>query len=248
MQTMTLEPIEDVAIIRLENGVTNAITARMLDELNETLESVYHRYRGLVLAGNPKFFSMGLHIPSLLELDRNGMSRFMDMLDWVTMKIYTMPIPTAAVISGHAVAGGLVLALSCDFRIADNPKAKIGLNEMKLGGPVPYPADLMLRQIAGDRVATEMIFGGEFVSAEEALARSVIDRMVGSETAEREAADLIGRIGSHSAQAFASAKTTRIESVLLMDEANGRHKHEEFLNCWFERETRGRLEEAAKKF
>lgn len=63
MAQVIIEDHGDVALLRLDNGVTNAIGPTMLDDLLEALDEIKEGYRGLVLAGGPKFFSMGLDCP-----------------------------------------------------------------------------------------------------------------------------------------------------------------------------------------
>ena len=54
-------------------------------------------------------------------------------------------------------------------------KKRIGLNEIQLGVPVPYLADLILRQIVGDRTATEMLYTGAIMPAAAALEVGLVD-------------------------------------------------------------------------
>ena len=64
MTQVVLEDQGDVAILRLTNGVTNAIGAELVDTLSLAIEEVKSRFSGLILAGNTKFFSIGLDLPS----------------------------------------------------------------------------------------------------------------------------------------------------------------------------------------
>ncbi len=246
--TLKLDSADTIAILRLDNGVTNAIGPQMLADMMSALDAIADRYRGLVICGNAKFFSMGFDLPHIYKFDRAEMSEFFREFNRVTLRLFTLPIPTAAAISGHAVAGGMILALTCDYRIADNPKAKLGLNEIKLGVPIPYLTDLMLRHLAGDRLASEINFTGEFISAEEAVKTPLIDQLVTAETAEKAAIEKITRIAKNPAPAFAAMKATRTESVRRQFEADDGSRHEEFLDSWFSNEARKRLDEAAKKF
>ena len=152
-----------VAVLTLKNGVTNALSPELVGECLTALYQIKKEAAGLVLCGGTKFLSIGLDLPSLLPLNRSRMSGFWMNFNQLVFDLYTLPFATVCALEGHAVAGGNILALTCDLRLAvqDDGK-KIGLNEIKLGVPVPYLADMMLRQIVGDRAASKMILGGEF--------------------------------------------------------------------------------------
>ena len=130
------------------------------------------------------FFHRSGFAPALLRLDRIAMTGFWYKFNQLAFDIFTLPLPTVCAISGHAVAGGNVLALTCDYRFATSDKKQIGLNEVKLGVPAPYLADLILRQIVGDRYATEMLYHGEFMSLSDAKQIGLIDRICSTEAVE----------------------------------------------------------------
>jgi enoyl-CoA hydratase/carnithine racemase len=88
------------------------------------------------------------------------------------------PVPVIAAISGHAPAGGAVLALQCDWRIGITGKYKIGLNEVQVGLPVPSTILLCLEQVVGARVARRLATRGELLSMEDAAAIGLVDELV----------------------------------------------------------------------
>lgn len=77
------------------------------------------------------------------------------------LALYTLPKPVVAAITGHAIAGGCILALCCDYRFISEGRKLMGLNEVKLGVPVPYLADRVLHALVGTRYAREIIESGE---------------------------------------------------------------------------------------
>ena len=184
MTKLALEDHENVAIVRLANGVTNAISPELVEELALALQEVQGRFRGMVLAGGNKFFSIGLDLPALLKLSRKDMAAFWVRFEDTVLALYTLPIPTAAAIAGHAPAAGTILALACDFRMIASGKKLMGLNEIKIGLPVPFLADLMLRQVVGDRAATEIEYTGELLMPEKAQAFALADAIFPEEDVE----------------------------------------------------------------
>ncbi|MHC4861235.1 MAG: enoyl-CoA hydratase/isomerase family protein [Planctomycetota bacterium] len=170
MDLVRMEHRDGVARLTLCRGVTNPLSLELLRELAGHLEVAMldEDVRALVLTSeSDKFFSIGFDLPRLLELDREGFAEFYRTYNRRSMDLYVFPKPSVAAITGHAVAGGCILALTCDERYIASGRKLMGLNEVKLGVPVPYPGDCILRQIVGSRPAREIMEGGEFLPAED---------------------------------------------------------------------------------
>ncbi len=248
MTTVKIEDHGSVAILRLDNGKTNAINSQLVYDMHEALTEITNQYQGLVLAGGDKFFSIGLDLPELLQLDRDTMSDFWHSFNQLAFDIFTLPLPTVCALSGHAVAGGNVLALTCDYRLAGSDKKQIGLNEIKLGVPVPYLADLTLRQIVGDRTATNMIFRGEFMPFADAHKAGLIDDIFAPEDVEELAVSKAALQAEFPRQAYAALKAHRVEDISLKYQEFGTSRNKVFLDCWFSAPVQELLQEAAQKF
>lgn len=247
MQTVQIEPQEDVAVLRLNNGTANAISPLMTEELISTVAGIGRECRAVVLAGNRKFFSMGFDLPGLLSLDRPGMADFFYTFNQVVLQLLTLPCPLVGAVSGHAVAGGHILALACDYRVAGAGR-KLGLNEVKLGVPVPYLADLMLRQMTDGSTAKKMLYEGNFVTAEAAERLGLVDEVGPQESIEALAIGKATELGGLPRAAFAAIKSNRVEAIQRRYEAAARHKNDLFLDCWFSGRTQELLAEASRKF
>src|SRR6185503_9087711 len=133
---MRIERKGEVARVTLQSGKVNAIGADFLHGFGALLDQ-HADARALVITGAGNAFSAGLDLPSLIDLDRPTMRRFIDLFDAFMLRIFELPIPVVAAINGHAIAGGCVLALQCDVRIAADKEARIGLNETQLGIGLP---------------------------------------------------------------------------------------------------------------
>jgi enoyl-CoA hydratase/carnithine racemase len=248
MTQVVLEDQGDVAILRLTHGVTNAIGVELVDTLSLAIEEVKSRFSGLILAGNTKFFSIGLNLPSLLTLDRNAMADFWNRFEDLVLALYTLSIPTAAAICGHATGGGAILALSCDFRFMAEGKRLIALNEVKIGVPVPYLADLMLRQIVPDRVAVEIEFCSGFLGPHEAKTAGLADALCDEKTVEDKAVEKIRELAAMPGEAFALTKRHRTREIPLRFRALRQELNQAFIDCWFAPAAQTLLREAARKF
>jgi enoyl-CoA hydratase/carnithine racemase len=202
----------------------------------------------MVLCGGEKFFSIGFDLPALIKMNRPEMSDFFYKFSQLTLDLYAIPFPSACVISGHAIAGGNILALTCDYRFAAAESKKIGLNEIKLGVPVPYLADMILRQIVGERAATRMMYSGEFISLADAASIGLIDETCPAERLKQTAIERVAGLAALHAQAFSAIKTNRIEGIKNNYKKNSRSKNEIFLDCWFSESTQKTLKTASQKF
>jgi len=248
MNKTIIEAQGDVAVVRMTNGVTNVINPGLIEDLTRTLEVVKKEFRGMVLAGNSKFFAIGFDVPTLLKLDRSGMVDFFHSFNQLTLGLYTLALPTACAVAGHAIGGGNILALTGDFRFMAEGKKRIGLNEVQLGVPVPYLADLILRQLVGDRTATQMLYSGAMMPATAALEVGLVDETAPEESLEQKAIEKIAGLAKYPRDGFAAIKANRTDSIRAIYQAGFEKKNAQFIDCWFSKNVQELLFKAAEKF
>jgi enoyl-CoA hydratase/carnithine racemase len=246
-----VEHQEKAVILKLKRGVTNPLNLEFLREISKNLHELKEdkTANSLVLtSGNNKFFSIGFDIPALYELDRNDMKIFYQTYNRLSLDLYTFPKPTIAALTGHAIAGGCILPLCCDYRIISEGHKLMGLNEIKLGVPIPYPGDCILHQIVGSRYAKEIMESGDFYEPEKSLQMGMVDQVLPLEQVLPESISKAKTLGEMPKDAFHMIKRNRVEMVEERIRKHLDEKEEFFLDCWFSDDTRKRLEEAMKKF
>jgi enoyl-CoA hydratase/carnithine racemase len=251
MSMIAVDYQDTVAIVRLSRGVTNVLDLELVNELDEFLERIEHdaSASALVLgSGNEKFFSIGFDIPHLFDLSRGDFETFFGEFNRVCLRLYTLPKPTAAAITGHAVAGGCILALCCDYRLIAEGKKLMGLNEIKLGVPVPYLADCVLQSIVGTRHARDMMDTGEFYAPADALRMGLVDAVLPVGDVLPKAVEKARLLGAWTPSAFALIKRNRVEQIEQRVLARREEKERLFVDCWYSDEARQRLKEAMDKF
>jgi enoyl-CoA hydratase/carnithine racemase len=251
MNTIHQEYKDHTAILRLSRGVVNAINREMVAELSQTLWGLRRDadVRALVLtSANQKFFSIGLDIPELFPLSRVEFASFFRAFERLCIDLFTFPKPTVAAVTGHATAGGCILALCCDYRLIAEGKKLMGLNEIKLGVPVPYPADCILRHLVGSRFARNVMYLGEFFQSRELLEMGLVDEIAPPEEIIARAATRAASLGSSPPQAFAAIKDNRVEKVTADILAHLDKKEQFFVASWYSPLARQRLQEAMEKF
>jgi enoyl-CoA hydratase/carnithine racemase len=230
MNKAIIEAQGDVAVVRMTNGVTNAINPELIEDLTISLETVQKDFRGMILAGSTKFFAIGFDVPILLKLDRLGMIDFFNRFNQLTLDLYTLPMPTACAVTGHAIGGGNILALTGDYRFMAEGKKRIGLNEVQLGVPVPYLADLILRQIVGDRTATQMLYTGAMMPVDAAQKVGLVDEVAPEEDLEKKAIEKISSLAKFSRQGFSAIKANRTDSIRAAYQKVFEIKNEQFID------------------
>ena len=156
----------------------NAISSSMLRWLAAELERA--EGRAVLVHGAGDAFSAGLDLKEVATLaaDPPAMLEFLHLFERTIAAYYMHPAPIVACVNGHAIAGGCVLALCADYRIAQqSAKTKIGLNEVALG--VEFPPHTL--QIVLDRVPPRsrerVLLAAELFGVEDALRHGLIDEI-----------------------------------------------------------------------
>src|SRR4029078_10839220 len=134
--------------------------------------------RAALLASAPaKLFSPGLDLVTLVEYDRAAMERFMRVFAEAVWALYALPKPVVAPVSGHAVAGGCILSLTADYRVLKRGGIQVGLNEVKVGVPLPWSVALLLRASVPPSALTQVALLGRNFSDDDAIAVGLADQL-----------------------------------------------------------------------
>jgi enoyl-CoA hydratase/carnithine racemase len=157
----------------------NALSPDLIIALRRVMETaVADGVRALVLSGAPGVFSAGLDLPLVLSLDRAGLAELWREFYALLGSLAASPIPVAAAMTGHAPAGGTVIALMCDWRLVAEGDFKLGVNEVQIGIPLPPIVLAALRRQVGPRRAERLAVGGLALSPEKALHAGLVDELV----------------------------------------------------------------------
>ncbi len=195
----------------------------------------------LVVSGSEGMFTAGLDIPALLRLDRDELAAALDVFFDAMEALATCPIPVAAAITGHSPAGGFVLAMFCDFRVmADGPYV-IGLNEVRVGIPMPWIVAEAAARLVGRRWAAELCTTGRLLDPVEALRIGAVDAVVPVGEVVAEACRWCDQLIALPARALRlTREVVRSELVEVVRRNRGRDR-ERLLDEWFRSETQEAL-------
>ncbi len=189
--------------IQLDFPGKNALSTELLNWLLNELDVA--QGQPILLTGTGDAFSAGLNLREIASLDDAGVERFIRTIDELALRLFQYPAPVVAAVNGHAIAGGCVLAMCCDHRVAtDSPKAKIGLNEVALGVTFPpVVLNVCLRRLDPLR-ARRVMLGGELFSVREALELGLVDELADDPVAA--AQERLAALGKHPRVAYAHTK------------------------------------------
>ncbi|OPY93439.1 MAG: putative enoyl-CoA hydratase echA8 [Syntrophaceae bacterium PtaU1.Bin231] len=160
--------------------------------------------RAVILTGGPDIFAAGANIKAMAEASPMEMYH-RKRLPELCRRIEAIHKPVIAAVGGYCLGGGCELVLACDLRVAaDN--LRIGLPEVNIGIIPGGGGNIRLVRAIGKARAKELIFTGDFISAEEALRIGLVNRVVPKENLLQEARNLAKRCIRHSRHSLAMAK------------------------------------------
>lgn len=228
--------------LRLARPPANALDPTLVAALRAAIEAAPgDGARALVLSGRPGMYSAGLDVPLLLGLDRPAMERFLGDFLALLRAVATSPLPIIAAITGHAPAGGAVLAIHCDHRIMVEGDFRIGLNEVQVGLALPRVIHSTLVRVVGRRQAERLAVRGLLISAGEALRIGLVDELAPPEGILELALERARDFLAVPAGAMARTRALARQDIAASFAAEERSTWESFVVDWYSAETQGAL-------
>lgn len=169
---------ENITILSINNPPMNVLNSELLKELDKALEEVKKSEAlGLVVTGEGRAFVAGADIKEMMDMDSGEAKKFARRGQSVFRKLEKLSIPVIAAVNGFALGGGTELALACDVRIASSA-AKFGQPEVALGVIPGFGGTQRLARLVGPGKAKELIFTGDIIGAQDALAIGLAQQLV----------------------------------------------------------------------
>jgi enoyl-CoA hydratase len=199
-----------VAVVTVDNPPVNALGERVLEALVDAAQSVARdaRIRAVVLTGaGERTFLAGADLRELEHVlgDPAAMAAHVALTSTVICEWAGLDRPVVAGVTGHAVGGGLEIALACDLIVAD-PRARLGVPEVGLGLIPGAGATQRLPRRVGLGVARRLLLTGELITAPAALDLGLVDVVAAEGAALPEAIELAQRLATQPALAIRAAK------------------------------------------
>lgn len=226
----------------------NTLNLDLIEEIRELLR-VHERSEAplIVLMGeDKKFFSPGFDLREVVGFSRGQMAALVESFLALTLELFSFRKPTIAHLNGHAIAGGCLLASSCDFRLA-SVNCRIGMTPLSRLVSIPFRNLCMLQSLLGPRIARDVAYYGKNYEAEQARALGWIDIVAEPSRLMEETEELAETLTGGNREALFTAKKARITPVLNEIESGLEMEIVRFLDCWFAPESQTRLREEVKR-
>jgi enoyl-CoA hydratase len=225
--------------LTLDRPPANAENETLLADLLAAVEQagVDPAVRAVVLTGAGKFFSGGFDL-SAPRRDDGEVVVMTTLFRDVHVRLLALPKPTIAMMNGHAIAGGLVLVLACDYRLGLDGDYRIGLNEVAIGAAYPKVALEIVRLRLSHQRAAELLLGAALYPASQAIRLGVVDELLTADKLEDTVLRRATRMGSFPREAYAHAKTALTADAVARVMAETREEAARAAAIWQTAESR----------
>ncbi len=194
---VSLEKDNGVASLILNFPPVNVLDIPGMKQVKEVIEAAAKdiSIRVLLLKAEGKMYSAEVDV---VDHTPEKVREMIPLFNQLCVALADFPVPTIAVVHGHALGGGCELVLCCDLVVMAE-KAKIGQPEIQLAAIAPIAA-LRLPQIVGSKAAADILFTGRNLTAQEALEIGLVNAVFPldeiNEWANEKAAQISGMSGA----------------------------------------------------
>ena len=200
-----------VAIMKLNNSPVNSLNTALLASFNRTFQEISNstNIQGIVITSSlPSTFSAGLELSELYKTDEKRLRTFWTLVQDCWFNLYSSKLPIAVAINGHCLAGGTVIAVASDYRIAVAGHYGIGVTAAKIGVIAPPWFQGNIREVIGQRQTELMLSQGKIFSPKEAFDIKLVDEIYDGN-------DLV----THSAQSLLPFMETSFDARVIMKQS-----------------------------
>ena len=207
MPHVTIERGGGIATVTVDRPPVNALNADLIGEIVAAFEALHaDPPAAAVLAGRDGVFSAGADLKALPAATPEYQRASVAGINAMAIGGYSLPCPMVAAVTGHAIAGGFVLAMCADFRIAA-AGGRHGLTEIAVGVPYPMAAMAMVRAELPPAAARKLVLGSELTDAEDCLAMGAYDELQADSAAvHRRAREIARNLAQLPAEVYARTK------------------------------------------
>jgi enoyl-CoA hydratase len=240
---------DNVVVLSLEGGKANAMTPELLDTIERMIDGFERGpAAAAVLTGYERYFSGGLALTHIIDLDVVEMRGFIEQFSRAMTRVFACGKPIVAAVNGHAIAGGCVLALMCDWRIAaDDAALRIGLNETQLGIGLPAIVIEALRAAVPPASIVPIAIEGTLFAPAQALALGLVHELAPPGELLARAIARAQSFAARPAAAVAQVKHALRAPALETIARTADQEVTRWLETWFSPEAQSRLHAAVAK-
>jgi enoyl-CoA hydratase len=204
--TVTIEQRGEIALVRIDRPPANAMDPELLGDARAALaELTAAEPAAVVLTGRPRFFSAGVDLKLAPTLDPDSQREMIEAINRTFLDWYAFPRPVVSAVNGHAIAGGLILALTGDQRIGAG-EGRLGLTELRAGIPYPAAAIAIVRAELTPPAARTLALTADLVDMRRGMELGLLDEVTEPERLLDRALELGGELGALPRSAYARVK------------------------------------------
>jgi enoyl-CoA hydratase len=224
------EDRDGIRVLRLAHGKVSAMDLELGEAFIAELKAAADAsVRAVVVTGTGSSFSAGVDLFRIIKDGPAYGQRFLPVLDAMLRDALTFPKPLVAAVNGHAIAGGCILAATCDRRIMADGSGRIGVPELVVGVPFPaLPLQIMAARVP-DAAFRDLVMSGRTVQVDEAIALGLVDEKCAADALLDRALAVAGQLASIPAEAFALTKeaftTPILDRTASLSDLNARVAH-----------------------
>lgn len=207
---ITLGQSQCVATLTIDNRAkANCLTLAMLEQLSDHITTIENddSIRAVVITGaGDSFFCSGADVREWGAMPPQDMAgKWIRRGNRVFKKLRELDTPVIALLNGHALGGGLELALMADYRLCADT-AKIALPELSVGIVPGWLATQQLSRLTSMTVVKDMLMFGQQLSAQQAQDCHIVNDVCTADTAQQKLDDVVGAVLANSAYLSSVAK------------------------------------------
>ena len=204
---------DSIAGITIDDGKVNALSPKMLAEINAALDQATADRAVVVLTGREGMFSAGFDLRVLTAGGPDAIAMLFAGFE-LAERILSLPTPVVIACNGHAVAMGVFLLLSGDYRVGAAGPYRITANEVAIGLTMPRAAVEICRQRLAPAHFNRAVILAEPYSPDDAVAAGFLDRIVQPSELQDVADSIAVQLGKLNMAAHAASKLRAREQAL----------------------------------
>lgn len=235
--TVTIEQRGEIALVRIDRPPANAMDPQLLSDGRMVLHELQAADpAAVVLTGRPGFFSAGIDLKIAPTLDRDAQRELVVGINETFLAWYSFPRPVVSAVNGHAIAGGLILALTGDQRIGAGD-GKLGLTELKAGIGYPLAAIGIVKAELTAPAARTLALASGLVDMRRGLELGLIDELVEPDTLLDRSLEVAGELAALPRSAYPRVKE-QLRGETIADLRDRLERGEDpILGAWVGQET-----------
>lgn len=196
----------ELGVLVVDRPPVNAIDLPLARRVPAVLRETGSEYKAIVVASALPCFCAGVDLRVVPTYGPEQQDQMRAAIDELVTTLYGWPAPVVAAVSGHALGGGLVVALCADFRVGTTAPCKLGMPEVRAGIPFPAAAMAVVRAELTAPVVRRLVLHGAILDGAAALACGVLDEIAPPERVRARALEIAAELAALPATTYRKVK------------------------------------------